>query len=215
MSTVIQQSDISQPVLDLMGTLTPEESRLALAVYQGIADEGLIGPDKLASISGQTTEEIDTYLNKIPGVFRDDHKNVIGFWGLTAAPVSHHQLIADGKTLYAWCAWDTLFLPALLDQAFTVTSKCQQTDATIELLVSPKEILKASSQDIVLSMLAPDESEFEQDVVASFCHLIHFFESMRSGQAWIADKQNIELITLEEAFELGVQKNIRQFNLSY
>lgn len=63
-------------------------------------------------------------------------------------------------------------------------------------------------------MLVPEESEFEKDIVASFCHYIYFFESDNSAKAWIEDKQNIEFITLEEAFELSVQKNIQQFNCS-
>lgn len=215
MSAVISKPGLFQPVLDLMGTLTPEQSRLALVIYRRIADEGVASLDALSSITGKHKAEIDTYLNEIPGVFRDDNKNVIGFWGLTAAPVSHYQLIATDKTLYAWCAWDTFFLPALLDQTFMVRSKCAETGKAIELVVSPKEILKASSQDIVLSMLVPDESEFEKDIVASFCHYICFFENAEAGSQWLAGRHNIELINLDEAFELGALKNQRQFNLSY
>lgn len=215
MSAVISKPDLFQTVLDLMGTLTSEQGQLALAIYRRIADEGVASLDELSSISGRPKAEIDTYLNEIPGVFRDDNKNVVGFWGLTAAPVSHHQLIAGDRTLYAWCAWDTLFLPTLLDQTYTVKSKCKQTGTAIELLVAPEGILKTSSQDIVLSMLAPDESEFEKNIVASFCHYIYFFENAEAGSQWLAGRNRMELITLEEAFELGARKNKQQFNLGY
>lgn len=203
-----------QPVLDLMGTLTQEQGLLALAIYRGIADRGVVTTGELSSLTKKPAAEIDAYLNEVPGVFRDDDGNIVGFWGLTAAPVSNHQLIRKDKTLYAWCAWDTLFLPALLGNTFTVRSLCAQTDKPIELLVSPTEILKASETDIYLSMLLPDETAFTQDIVGSFCHHIYFFKNKSAALAWAAQKEHIHLISLEDAFELGLQKNAQQFSLN-
>ncbi len=201
-----------QPVLDLMGTLTPEQSQLALAIYQGIADQGLVTLNTLSSLTNKSVAEIDTYLNEIPGVFRDNQRNIIGFWGLTAAPVSHHQLIFDNKTLYAWCAWDTLFLPELLNVEATVKSKCAQSEKHIELIISPQEILSTSAPDIQVSMLVPAEDEFNADILGSFCHHIFFFENSAAGEEWITDKENMELMSLEEAFRLGARKNHNQFH---
>ena len=45
---------------------------------------------------------------------------------------------------YAWCAWDTLFLPARLGQAARVTSACPVTGELITLTVTPEGLTEIS-----------------------------------------------------------------------
>ena len=200
-----------QPVLELMGELTTEQSRIALAIYRAIAERGTVTPYELASITGKTEGENEDYMNETAGIYRDENGSIVGFWGLTAAPISDHQIVFESKTRYAWWAWDTLFIPELLDATLKITSKCAETQKPISLEVSPEEIVSASSPAIIVSMLVPDESAFTKDIIGSFCHHIHFFETADAGQRWIADKSGIELLSLQEAFELGQLKNNYQF----
>jgi len=44
-----------------------------------------------------------------------------------------HALQFDGRTLYAWCAWDTLFLPELLGRPARVTSTDPVSEVILEL----------------------------------------------------------------------------------
>jgi alkylmercury lyase len=57
------------------------------------------------------------------GFFTDEQGHVIGFLGLSIRPMPH-RLTVTGRTLYAWCAFDTLFLPELLGAAAEVESRC-------------------------------------------------------------------------------------------
>ena len=51
-------------------------------------------------------------------------------------------------------------------------------------------------------MLAPGE-QFDDDVIRSFCHFVHFFASPGDARAWLADHAQIFLLSVEDAFELG------------
>ncbi|MCQ4438245.1 organomercurial lyase, partial [Clostridioides difficile] len=44
----------------------------------------------------------------------DDYGNVVGY-GLTLRETPH-TFEVDGRRLYTWCAFDTLFFPALIDR---------------------------------------------------------------------------------------------------
>ncbi len=63
-----------------------------------------------------------------PNVERDQQGRVVGFSGLTLRPTAHSLRVGD-RQLYAWCAWDTLFLPALLDETAGDPCSGRTTDA--------------------------------------------------------------------------------------
>jgi hypothetical protein len=93
----------------------------------------------LAERVGVSVEIVDQILNRWPGVFSDAQRNIVGYWGLsipTAYAGPHHMEI-DERVLSAWCAWDTLFLPQLLDKRVDVASMSPPPTATIKLIVAP------------------------------------------------------------------------------
>ena len=61
---------------------------------------------------------------------RDEEGRVFGFRRLTLKPTSH-VLEVDGRTLYAWCAVDTLFLPERLGRPARIRSNSPQSGETI------------------------------------------------------------------------------------
>lgn len=73
---------------------------------------------------------------------------------LSLSPTSHHFRVA-GQELFAWCALDTLFLPAILGRRAEVESVCPVTGARIELAVSPDWVEKVEPSGAVLSLVGP------------------------------------------------------------
>ena len=61
--------------------------------------------------AGTDVEEVRRTSAGWIGVYTDEAKRVIGFWGL-AIPRMKHRFEVGGVTLHAWCAFDTLFLPS-------------------------------------------------------------------------------------------------------
>jgi alkylmercury lyase len=89
-----------------------------------------------------------------PNVEYDDQRRVVAFSGLSLAPTSHRFTVA-GRRLYTWCAWDTLFLPAVLDQSADVRSSCPITGAVVRLTVDPIGIRHAEPDVLGLSFPPP------------------------------------------------------------
>jgi alkylmercury lyase len=135
---------------------------------------------------------------------------VVGLMGLSVTEFGEHRIELGGRTLTAWCAWDTLFLPELLGGAARVRSRCPVTGEQISLTVDsdgPSDVRPAGA---VLSFLAP-ERPFDADVVRSFCHFVHFFASEQAGAEWTARHPGTFMLSLEQAFRLGRRTNQATF----
>lgn len=205
------EEELGSAIKALMPKLTMDERAVALEVYGGLAQSGMISLSSLSERTGLDRARVETILTGWPGVYRDEHADIVGFWGLTAKPVSRHRLRIKNHERYAWCAWDCLFLPALLRQRVEVDSVCQQSGEPIALSVSPDGLDKVQPRSTVLSMLTPDVERSRQDVISNFCHFIFFFKDEAAGKAWTSTHPGTQIITLEEGLALGRMKNEWQF----
>lgn len=196
---------VAQPYFD------EPSRRVALATYRRLA-EGTPAPvEDIAERAGETAGLAEQLLASWPGVFRDDRGHVVGFWGLTIGRlVPTHAIEVEGRRLFAWCAWDTLFLPGILGAEARVESTCPVTEETISLVVRPDGIAETSHPQTMVSFLLP-RTAFDANVIQSFCHFVHFFASGDAGESWTAEHPGMFLLTLEDAFELGRLVNARNF----
>jgi len=139
-----------------MPRLANDERIVALEIYSGLAASGTVSVAALSDRTRLEPSRIEAIISPWPGVFRDQRRDIVGFWELTAWPVSKHVLRINGQSRCAWCAWDCLFIPALLGQTAEVSSVCPQTGEPIELIVSPNSVEQVRPDSAVLSMLLPD-----------------------------------------------------------
>src|SRR5215471_19645287 len=140
-----------------LGELDPAGQRLAIALYRLLAAGHPVATAHLAAAAGLPEPAVAETLSSWPAVFTDGQGRVTGFWGLAISELSTaHRYQSGGQVLYAWCAWDTLFLPARLGQAAQVTSACPVTGELIQLTVTPEGISGTSHPEAVVSFLRPD-----------------------------------------------------------
>ncbi len=132
---------------------------------------------------------------------RDEIGEVTGFWGLSVAETVHGY-VSGGRQLYTWCAWDTLFLPSILNQIAEVSSRCPATGLPVSLTVGPEGIRQAHPADAVVSFLSP-ERPWAGDVVATFCCHVWFLASPTAGARWVREHPGAFLLSLDDAFKLG------------
>ena len=185
--------------------------RVALATYRRLAEGTSASIEDIAEWAEEDPDLVERLLASWPGVFRDDRGDVVGFWGLAIAKlVPTHAIEVDGHRLFAWCAWDTLFLPGVLGAEARVESVCPVTKETISFGVGPDGIVETSLPQAVVSFLVPT-TRFDADVIQSFCHFVHFFASPEAGASWTAGHPGTFLLSLEDAFELGRLVNVRNF----
>jgi alkylmercury lyase len=184
---------------------------VAIETYRRLSRGTVAPPHEIAQRAGESVEFTERLLASWPGVFRSPACGVVGFWGLTITElVPTHAIEIEGRRLFAWCAWDTLFLPGILGAEVRVESTCPVTKETIGLVVQPDGIRQTSHPHAVVSFLLPS-TDFDADVIQTFCHFVHFFASHEAGDSWAAEHPATFLLSLEDAFELGRLVNAQNF----
>jgi alkylmercury lyase len=204
---------VAQHLLEIFPRLDEADRRLSLALYRALARGAPVALHPLASGLDMPLEAIERRLQSWPGVYYDDERRVIGYWGLTIRPM-RHQMRIDGHTLFAWCAWDTLFLPALLGTCADVVSACQASGALVRLSVSPEAVKSADPAELQVSFVLPQTEDVRADVITSFCHFVHFFRSPRDAEPWLAAHPGTQLQPLEDAFEIGRIRNRVRYGIA-
>jgi alkylmercury lyase len=123
-----------------------------------------------------------------------------------------HRLEVDGKTIYGWCAWDTLFIPELLGSTARIISSCPVTGKEIQLTVSSAGIERVNLEQVVVSFLIPEESEFQENITASFCHFVYYFADRIAAEQWSATHPGTFILSLADAFRVGQLLNATRYN---
>lgn len=189
-------------------SLTDVERRIALAVHRIMADKGPSRIEEIAERANVRSSVVANALGRWPGVYRDESGKVVGFWGLSTQPMDH-ALEVGGRTVYGWCAWDTLFLPEILRASGHVRSTCPATGRRVTLRAQPDGPRDVDPPEAVVSLLDPDRADVAGDqVISSFCHHIHFLASPEAWEGWARETGNgTFMLTVGDAWELGRKVN--------
>lgn len=217
--TNIPTLDLYWEALDThLPRFSPEEQRIAVTLYRELAKGQPVDPSQLGRALGVAAADARGLLEPDsikPFVFPDEQGRVLGFGGLAAVPM-HHRLEVDGRTLWTWCAWDSLFIPEILGKRARVASPDPETRELVQLVVTPHRIESAAPEDAVVSFLMPDASDFDTtaaNVMKTFCHFVFFFVSRSSGERWVGKHPGTFLYSLNDSFALAKRLNARNFGL--
>ena len=197
LEAMAQAISAAMPALDVTG------QRIAVAIHRLMAGGEPVTSEAIAHAVAGSVDRVEQALNSWPGVYRDDQGRVVGFWGHAIAPLDpEYRFQVDGKTTYAWCALDTLFIPPLLGKSVRVEATCPVTGEQVSLVVDRTGAREVRPAGAVVSMVVPD-GPFGYDVIESFCHRVLFFASEEAGARWAAEHNGTTLLSVQEAFELG------------
>ena len=197
----VTPSTLAAELIAAAPPLDEHEQRLALGVYRLLAQGEPVAAGSLAENVGLPIEEVKRALGDWAGIFMDEKDRVIGFLGLSIRTMAHRLTVA-GHTLYAWCAFDTLFLPELLGERAEVQSQCPTTGRQITLAVEGTEVMSLQPADTVLSYLHRDEP-LDQHVITTFCHYIHFFANPAAAAEWNAKHDGTFTISVADGSEIA------------
>jgi alkylmercury lyase len=204
--------DISDAVIAALPKLSAVEQRVSLAAYRLLVGGQPVTAEQISSASGVARDAVAEMLGRWHGVERDEDGAVTGFWGLTLA-TTKHRFRVGGRQLHTWCAWDTLFLPALLGAPADVESRCPASGQRIELKIGPAGVEAVLPEAVALSFLVPNEADIERNVIESFCCYVHFFASAEMGEEWASRRAGTFILALDEAWQIGARKNAAQFTV--
>ncbi len=184
----------------------PDRLRLLIQVWQSLATgRPVTGEqvDRIVADIGTDRDEADQFLRGISE--RDADDNIVGIMGLSLND-HPHRVNVNGTWMSMWCAEDTLVLPAKLNQTVTVESESPLTKEKIRLTVSPDGIVESEPAGAVLSFPVgePDMASVAS-IWATLCHHSFFFASREKAEQWATGRDDIEILSLDEGFELGQQ----------
>tara|TARA_B100000614_G_scaffold260028_1_gene285920 strand:+ start:5334 stop:5993 length:660 start_codon:yes stop_codon:yes gene_type:complete len=182
----------------------PELSRLLIQMWREVAKGEPVTAkkvDQIATALEVEREAADVFLRAVSE--RDEADNIIGCLGLSQKEYAHRFMV-DGVQLWAWCAADTLFLPAMLSQSATVESVSPLNKEKIALTIHPNQIQEVhpSATAVSFPLIDPEDADMSspEAIWGSFCHRIYFFASQEEGEQWAAQQGNIAVVSVEEAF---------------
>ncbi len=199
----VSVEELARSISAAIPTLDATEQQIAIATYRLLAGGKPVATEAIAGAVGVPVARVEAALESWPGVYRDDARRVAGFWGVGIMPLDpEYSLQIDGKTSYAWCALDTLFIPPLIGKTVSVQATDPVNGQRVSLVVDGDGVREVTPPGAVVSMLIPD-GPFGYDVIESFCHKVLFFVSEKSGRSWVAEHEGTTLLTVQEAFEVG------------
>jgi len=184
---------------------------LATAVLRLLAAGDPVSVPAAAAAAGLPARRAGELLRSWPGVFWDDRGQVTGFWGLALLPMPH-RIRRAGTDLYAWCAFDPLFLALVIGDLQAATADPVSGEAISYHLARDGAISGASHPHSVLSFLRPSQP-WDDDVMTAFCHYVWHFTSPATAQRWTAAHPGTFVLSLDDAAELARRHGARAFGV--
>lgn len=152
---------------------------------------------EIAGIAQRPDAEVEQALRAQPGTDWDDEGRLVGF-GLTLVP-TEHRYIVGGRTLYTWCATDTLLFTLILGVAAVAESTCPATGQPIRVELCPDAVISLEPRDAVISErhLGAEVADLRSEV----CEEGHFYASRAAAQSWAGEHPEGEVLSVTDAFD--------------
>ena len=176
------------------------------AALRLLADGQPVDPARIASATGQPVEEVEAWLARMAtaGYEIDEDGRLVGA-ALTLYPTAH-QIRVRGNDLYAWCGFDTLFLPILLDEPAAVSSTCPVTGRRITLNVGANgEPVNVEPPTTMAAIVGPDVLDACDSAgpTSAICTQMPLLADPEAGQEWVQDRPGVAVVDLATAATLA------------
>lgn len=178
------------------------ELRLQIIAMRLLAEGKPVSQHKLAQFWDMPREQVKTLfdLALARGTLQlDNDGNLIGT-ALSLIP-SRHKIHLDDHTLYAWCAYDAIFAPAVIGQPALIESPDPLTGELVYLTVAADGIREVDPEELVMTYVGL-EAEAAGGPESPRCGSMHFFASPENASAWSATRDGALILSPHQAFEL-------------
>ncbi len=184
-----------------------DRSRLLVQIWRALATgRPVTGKQIDEFVSGLSIEpeDADQFLRQITE--RDADDGIVGIMGLSLND-HPHKFAVDGVQMATWCAADTLFLPAMLGKPAAIASESPESKETVRLTIGPAGVRTAEPADAVVSIVVPEETNMTSvaSISMTFCSHIFFFASRSEAEQWASDRDDIEILSLDEGYAMTQQ----------
>jgi alkylmercury lyase len=196
--------DMARKLQERLLEYGPDHLRLLVRVMRDLAHGGPLTAEQVDGVIAYLRIAPDTahqFLRQVTE--RDALDQIVGVMGLSLQD-HPHRLSVDGVSLSAWCAEDTLFLPAILGKTATIESLSPAGGRPIRLRVSPERVEEVSPAGAVVSLVLVDPSREHMASVeaiwSAFCNHIHFFATRDEAERWATGRDDIAILSVDDGF---------------
>ncbi len=152
---------------------------------------------EIAEVAHGPAAEVERTLRAQPGTDWDDDGRLVGF-GLTQRP-TEHRYIAGGRTLYTWCATDTLLFTLVLGVPAVVESTCPATGQPIRVELDSNAVISIEPHDAVISQR--HQGVEVANLRSEVCDEGRFYASRAATQRWSAEHPEGEVLSVLDVFD--------------
>jgi alkylmercury lyase len=187
---------IPQDALDL-------DLRVTIRTMQALAEGKPVSLDQLAKIWEMSIEQVRSVLAGAVSAGRaeiDSQGDLIG--GVLSLIPTAHRISMDGKELFAWCAYDAIYAPGVVGKTAQITSRDPITGDPIRITITPAGIADVRPKGTVVSVVGR-EMDMRGGPESPRCSQMLFFGSRESAHQWLQGRDNVSILTAEEAFEIA------------
>ena len=205
-------ADLVKAFADRFGTGPVHDQRFMVELYRQLADGEPVRREVLADALDIQIEDVAAALDKLPSFYIgfDDEQRIIE-WGGFGLDGGNNDFTIRGHRMWAWCAWDGLFVPAIVGEPARVAADDPKSGARVALTVTPDGVTDVSPPSAVMTFALPGMEAFPDFRRFSFQKTVFYFESRESAKEWLARNPGPILISLEEGFEFGRTLNRVRF----
>lgn len=159
---------------------TGSVAHLFVVLLRELAKGEPVAPAVLAPMLDQPVGCVTAALEDMVCMEWDDRGNVMGY--VLTLRETAHAFEVGGHRLYTWCAFDALFIPALIERTAHVVSTCAATRERVSLTVTPSQIETMQPADVAVSLIWPQQDT--PNIRDAFCRHVRFFASMAEARHW-------------------------------
>ncbi|MGH9100822.1 MAG: organomercurial lyase MerB [Acidimicrobiales bacterium] len=152
--------------------------------------------DELASLVQRSPDEVERALRAQSGTEWDVEGRLVGF-GLSLRPTEHRFTVA-GRTLYTWCATDTLLFTVILGADTVAESTCPTTHQPIRVDLTPDALVSVAPPEAVVSQR--HAGALAGELRTEVCDHGHFYASAAAAGRWAGEHPEGEVLSVADAF---------------
>jgi alkylmercury lyase len=192
---------IPQEALDL-------DLRLTVRTIQALSRGKPVSPEQLAEIWEVPLEQVRSVLAGAVLAGRaevNSQGDLVG--GILSLIPTPHRISIGGKQLYAWCAYDAIYVPGLVGKTAEISTQDPITGDPIKIIITPDSVADVQPEGSVVSVVGV-ESDMRGGPKSPRCTQMLFFGSRDSAHQWLQGRPDMSILTAEEVFEIARQFQI-------
>jgi alkylmercury lyase len=129
---------------------------------------------------------------------------VAGVLSLVPTP---HRISMDRKRLYAWCAYDAIYIPGVVGKSAHIASSDPETGESIAISITPSGVAQIRPEGTVVSVVGPEE-DARGGAGSPRCSQMLFFGSRETADQWLQGRSGISILSVEDVYEIAKQLQI-------